>query len=90
VCRCSWCVFFSFRLLGLGRLLLNNSAFLAWRACIHSEEREFESRDYKIPRKAHAWWNRVGSVALLIVIVRHFAVWLLRRIHTYLLYSLLL
>jgi hypothetical protein len=29
-------------------------------AYIHSEEREFESRDYKIPRKAHAWRNRVG------------------------------
>lgn len=47
--------------LGLGAVLLN-PAFSAWRACIHSEEREFGSRDYKIPRKAHAC--RSGALLL--------------------------
>jgi hypothetical protein len=86
VCSCSWCgivclLFFS--TLGLGRLLFKFCIFSV--ACMHTYIARRESSSRETTRyQGRLTPGGIGSVCcIVIVILRHFAVWLLRRIHTY-------
>jgi hypothetical protein len=85
VCSCSWCgivylLFFS----TLG-LVAASFQILHFRRGVHAYIARRESSSRETTRyQGRLTLGGIGSVCcIVIVILRHFAVWLLRRIHTY-------